>query len=153
MVSAKFLRNLTKYYRMKIQTPENYDSLWVMRGRPYDFNTKTFWSERGRLFIPGSWFSYRTKYFYEIEPISAFWKDGRSQRNKCAIIWRRSKIWSTTICSLTLTTIIMTPPQSFSPGLTYTNTYFLKVRLYDFPRVTFLIGSLVYKIWKSPGQP
>ena len=36
-------------YRMKIQTPENYDSLWVMRGRPYDFNTQTFPVSR---FIP-----------------------------------------------------------------------------------------------------
>ena len=27
-----------KSYRMKIKTPENYDSLWVMRGRSYEFN-------------------------------------------------------------------------------------------------------------------
>ena len=29
------------YYRMKIQTQENYDSLWVIFRRPYDFNSKT----------------------------------------------------------------------------------------------------------------
>ena len=38
---------------MKIQTPENYDSLWVMRGRPYYFNTKTSQPRGGTTVFSG----------------------------------------------------------------------------------------------------
>ena len=38
---------------MKIQTPENYDSLRVMRGCPYDFYTKTSQVRRGTFVYSG----------------------------------------------------------------------------------------------------
>ena len=48
-----------KLNRVRLQTPKNYDSLWVLRGRLYDFTTKKSPHRRGTFLYSGFWLSYR----------------------------------------------------------------------------------------------